>query len=77
MVPPLLSMRKPTLTPAPSCTTVCSPDISVHALDVQSVHPPLLALWVMPIQPSSGRLELVIILPSAVLLAPPARQNAR
>ena len=77
MVPPLLSMRMPTLTPAPSFVTVCSPDISVHALDVQSVHPPLLTLWVMSIQPSSGWLELVMILPSAVLLAPPARQNAR
>ena len=76
MVPPLLSMRKPTLTPAP-CVTVCSPDISVHALDVQSVHPSLLTLLVMPVGLASGRLELAIILPSAVLLAPPARQNAR
>ena len=75
MVPPLLSMRKPTLTPAP-CVTVCSPDSSVHALDVQSAHPPLLPLLVLPVHPFSGRLELTIIRADAVLLAPPARQNA-
>ena len=69
-------MRKPTLTPAP-CVTVCSPDSSVQALDVQSVHPLLLPLCLAPFHPFSGRLELTSIRPSAVLCAPPARQNAR
>jgi len=74
--PPLLSMRKPTLTPAP-CVTVCSPDSLVHPLGGQLAHPPLLPLWVAPGHPFSGRLELTIIRPNAVLSAPPARQNAR
>ena len=73
---PLLSMRTPTLTPAP-CVTVCSPDSSVQALDVQSIHPPLLLLYLASSNLFSGRLELTPIRPNAVLLAPPARQNAR
>jgi hypothetical protein len=77
MVPPLLSIRKPSLTPAPSFLTVCFPDSSAQALDGQSAHPPLLTLYAMPFHPFSGRLELAIIRANAVLLAPPARQNAR
>ena len=68
-------MRMPTLTPAP-CVIVCSPDSSVQAVDEQ-FHPPLLTLWSMLVHPFSGRLELTIIRPSAVLFAPLARQNAR
>ena len=45
--------------------------------DVQSAHPALLTLWVTPAHLFLGRLELTIIRASAVLLAPPARQNAR
>ena len=77
VLPPLLSMRKPTLTPAP-CVTMCFPDSSVQALDVQSVHPLLLPLCLEPLHPFSGRLELTSTRPpTAVLCAPPARQNAR
>ena len=73
----LLSMRKPTLTPTSWFVTVCSPDSSVQALDEQSAHPPLLPLCLAPVHPFSGRLELTITRENAVLLAPPARQNAR
>ena len=71
----LLSMRKPSL--APCFWTVCFPDSSVHVLDGQSVHPPALPLCVLPVHPFLGRLELAINRADAVLLAPPARQNAR
>ena len=76
MVPPLLSIRKPSLTPA-WFVTVCSPDSSAQAPDVQPAHPALLTLLVTPAHLFLGRLELTIIRASAVVLAPPARQNAR